>query len=254
VLGRHRDDLAATQTDLHQVHQIGPHPVELCLTDCPAGPVGINAVAEQQLAAVDVANAGDDALVHQQRPDGSARLRDSAPRPRRVGVAPQWVGAQPGQDVTHLGFVDDLAHRGAAQVGAVVGANHPHPHLADRFGQRLATRGNAPFPEGTVETEVHVHDRPASSRLVVVEQVLAPGVGAQQNPPVHSRTGESVLRAGHRDRCPGESALMQPGQPVQGMPFRHASTRSARHRRCLVSTFVFGEDVDTPLVAFGFRP
>ena len=68
---------------------------------------------------------------------------------------------------------------------------------------------------------MHVHDRAAG---VVVEQMLAPGAGASQHPAVHHgrRIGEAALRAGHGDRRTAESPLVQPGQPVQSMPFGHA--------------------------------
>jgi len=58
---------------------------------------------------------------------------------------------------------------------------------------------------------------------VVVEEVLAPCAGALQDPAVDNggRPGESALRARHRHRRTGETALMQPGQPVQGVPFGH---------------------------------
>ena len=45
---------------------------------------------------------------------------------------------------------------------------------------------------------------------------------------------------------------MQPGQPVQGMALRHG--QGAGHRRWHVVALVLVEDIDTPLVAFGFRP
>lgn len=52
---------------------------------------------------------------------------------------------------------------------------------------------------------------------------------------------------------------MQPGQPVQGMAFGHVRTlptsaHGAGYRRGLVGAFVFGQYVDTTLVAWGFRP
>ena len=69
---------------------------------------------------------------------------------------------------------------------------------------------------------MYVHDRTAG---VVMEKVLAPGAGLTQHPAVHGgrRTGEPALRAGHGDRRAAESALVQPGQPVQCVPFGQRS-------------------------------
>ncbi len=90
----------------------------------------------------------------------------------------------------------------------------------------------------------------------MVEKVLPPDAGTPKQPAVQQRRriGEPALRAGHGDRLTGESALVQPGQPVQGVPFRHGSrsARSAGHRRCLVGALVLVENVDAPLVALGF--
>ena len=47
---------------------------------------------------------------------------------------------------------------------------------------------------------------------------------------------------------------MQPGQPVQRVPFGHRLGRCAGHGRRDVRLLVLGEDVDAALVPFGFRP
>ena len=67
--------------------------------------------------------------VHAQ--DGSASLRNGS-------------GPSLATHVGDLSLVDHLAHRRAAQVGAVLGADHPHPHLPDRFRkERIAARGHS---------------------------------------------------------------------------------------------------------------
>src|SRR5271166_6750299 len=56
VFGAYRDDLAAPQSDFHQLHQVGPCRIELGLTDRPAGPIRVDAMSEQQLIPVNVAD------------------------------------------------------------------------------------------------------------------------------------------------------------------------------------------------------
>ena len=203
-----------------KVHQVGPCGVELGFPDRPAGSMRVDAMAEQQLVPVDVADAGDDRLIHQQRSDWPARLGDPRPRPRRVGVAAKRVRPEPSHHIGDLRVVDQLAHGGAAQIGAVFGTDHPHPHLPDRSRHRNIGRA-LPFGESPVQTEVHVHGRAAN---VMVKQMLTPRAGAPQHPAIDSgcRIGESTLRTRDRHRRTGIAALVQPGQPVQGMPFGHA--------------------------------
>src|SRR5271170_4269978 len=114
MFGPYRDDLAAAQPDFHQFHQVGPSLDELSFTDRPTGPVRIDAMPKQQLVTVNVANAGDDGLVHQQCADWPARLGNPRPRPRRIGVATKRVGPEPGDHVGDLSLVDNLTHRGTA--------------------------------------------------------------------------------------------------------------------------------------------
>ena len=86
ILGADHDDPAATHPDLHQVDQIGPGGLELLLVDIPPGSVGIDAVAEQQFAAVDVADPGQHRLIHQQGTDRPAGLGNPGPSRGGVGI------------------------------------------------------------------------------------------------------------------------------------------------------------------------
>ncbi len=101
-----------------------------------------------------------------------------------------------------------------------------------------------------------MHDAAA---LVVVKQVLAPGARLLQHPAVDGggAVDKPPLRAGHDDGCTPELALVQPRQPVQRVALRQSTdqdVRRARHARRDVRLFVLGQDVDTTLVPFGFRP
>ena len=71
-----------------------------------------------------------------------------------------------------------------------------------------------------VEAEMDMDYRAA---VVMMEEVLAPGCRPRQDPPVNeSGVTETALRTRHRHRGSGEAALVQPGQPVQGMALGHS--------------------------------
>src|SRR3954452_25362055 len=208
VLGPDDDDLAASEADLHQLYKIGPHRVEFGLADIRARTVRVDVVPVPLFVAVHIYDPGDHRLIHQQCTDRPAGLSDSRPGQPAVGVAAQRVGPESGYHVEYLGLFDHLAHRRSPQVGAVLGADHPHPYLADRQRHRYRHLG-----EGAVQTQVHMHDAAA---FVVVKQVLAPGGGLLQDSPADrgGAVDEPALRTRHHHRGAAEPALMQPGQPV----------------------------------------
>ena len=120
-----------------------------------------------------------------------------------------------------LCLVDHLAGGGPAQVCSVLGTDHPHPDLTDR-----GCHWHPRLTERAVQPQMNVHDRaePTTVGLVMVEEMLAPRRRAAQHQSVDQhRVSEPALRA--RDRHPGtaEPALMQPGQPMQGMTLGHGS-------------------------------
>ena len=139
---------------------------------------------EEHLGAVDVADTGEDLLVHQEVADGARARRDAPPGQVGVGVGSQRVGPEAAEDLGAPGGTDQVADDGAAQVGVrrrarvrrVVERDHPQPHRADRVGHP----GRAALdPRVDVEladqAEVDVHEALA---LVLEEEVLAGGVGA----------------------------------------------------------------------------
>src|SRR3546814_2140094 len=77
----------------------------------------MHAVPEEDLGAIDVAHSGDHRLVHQQLADRALAPADPLPRPARVGVNTERVRAQRGDDLRTSGATDQVATRGAAQVG-----------------------------------------------------------------------------------------------------------------------------------------
>jgi hypothetical protein len=100
-------------------------------------------------------------------------------------------------------------------------AGQPQPDLAHRL-----RRGQRRLAERAVQPQVDVHD---PGRAVVVEQVLAVRLRADQHPTVQTGRfgGEPALRAAHRDRGAGEPAPVQPREPVERVPLGHQASGSA---------------------------
>ncbi len=69
--------------------------VNVVVIELLAGEVGVDAVPEQQLGAVDVADAGEHALVHQQCGDRRPRGADALPRLLGIGIRAQRIGPEP---------------------------------------------------------------------------------------------------------------------------------------------------------------
>ena len=124
---------------------IRPHSVAV---DRAAGPERRDAVPEQQLGAVDVADAGEHRLVHQQRADrrpapGDAPVRE--PRRRPAGAAGR-ARAGPGSAVD-LGRGQHLARGRAAQVGPHAG-RRPGPSASHRIRRAPFARAAGPGAAG----------------------------------------------------------------------------------------------------------
>src|SRR5690606_19387539 len=118
---------------------------------------------EQDLGPVDVADAGDDLLVHQQGGDGGAAAADAAVGGGRVGVRAERVGAEPVVYRLLLSVGDQGAGGGAAQIDvrAVVGKAEPDGVRGRRRGGRsegdLAEQAEVDVdPVGVAEAEEEV--------------------------------------------------------------------------------------------------
>src|SRR5579875_3315159 len=95
VLGVHRVDAAVADTERHELDQVVPDQVELRAAHELAGHERIDVVPVERLGAVDVADAGEDLLVHHQHADRTAGPADPDPSDLRVGVRTQRVRAEP---------------------------------------------------------------------------------------------------------------------------------------------------------------
>ena len=191
-----------------------PHRLELAAAQGVARAQRVDPVPEQHLGAVDVADAGEHLLVHQQRAD-RARLRaDPAPRPGS-SRRPARSGSGPSRSTTAVALLagHQLAGGRAAQVGvrrraavAAVG-DQPQPDLPD---------GAAAAPVADVELAVEA--RGARGRAgrpsKLDEQVLAADSAPTQHGAVESAAASAnrpcglltATRRGRRRRRRGRAA------------------------------------------------
>jgi hypothetical protein len=206
----------------HELDEVGPDRLELAAPERPPRPQWVDALAEEDLRAVDVADPGDDLLVEEQLSDRPPTGADPPPGPRRVGVGPQRVRSQPGHDPPAFLRRHQDAPGRAAQVGVrrrepVVGGGEPEPDLPHgRYG------GSARDPEAADEAQVDV-DNPVP--VEHAEEVLARGVGLHEAGAVEQRGlgGEAALRARDPHDPAGEGRREVVGQPAEGVPLRHRS-------------------------------
>ena len=120
VVGQGRDDAARADAGAQQHDEVVPDGVEDRRVVVAARPERVEPLAEQHLGAVDVADARDDRLVHQQGGDRRPAAQHAGHERLDVRAAAQRVRAEPGQDDRALGVGQDLARGRAAQLQPVV--------------------------------------------------------------------------------------------------------------------------------------
>ena len=225
--------------------------------DAAAGGVRVEAGAEEKLGAVDVADAGDDRLVHEQLPDGDragrqaidhdvARVARAGSRgPGRGGPSrrPPGTGRAPRTRTGRAGRrrsrgrrdgpgPDRRARAGTARIGS--GADLPlvlahadgsaqtrgaHAAAGHATGRQ---RGEAPeeVPRA-VQAEVHAQD---VAGLELEEQLLADRPRRLEHLPVEASGagGEPPLGRGDRQPVTDEVQAELTGDAVDGMTLGHA--------------------------------
>src|SRR5690606_27794862 len=179
------------------------------------------AVPEEDLGAVDVAHAGDDLLVHQQRGDGRTAAADPAVRGGRVRVGAERVGAEAGVHGLLLGVGDEGAGGGSAQVGVAAVTGEAQAHGVG--GRRRGGRSEGDLAE-QAEVDVDPVGVPGAGVAEAEEEVFAVGVGGVQGAAVEQggRVAELALGAGDPQRAAArEGGRVVLGQPVNRVPLRH---------------------------------
>src|SRR5690606_4046018 len=172
VLGAHGVDAVGPYAPPHERGQVGPDRVPLGRGDVPARAVGVDAVPEEDLGAVDVAHAGDDLLVHQQRGDGRTAAADPAVRGGRVRVGAERVGAEAGVHGLLLGVGDEGAGGGSAQVGVAAVTGEAQAHGVG--GRRRGGRSEGDLAE-QAEVDVDPVGVPGAGVAEAEEEVFAVG-------------------------------------------------------------------------------
>ncbi len=186
--------------------------------------------AEQQLRAVDVADAGDHVLVHQQLADGGAGGVDRLPR---------LAGPRAGRSGSGPSLASAAAFSGAESSSQAVGPLRSAMWVAVASRSRTAPRGTgAPSspsspppstaadpvqpgpgePPHAVQAQMDAQpDRPGEAD----EHLLAPGLRLLQHQPVQRgrAIGEPALRAAGAGRVAGELRVEGVGEAVDGVAF-----------------------------------
>ena len=199
----------------------------------------VDPVPEQHLGAVDVADAGEHRLVHQQVADRRAGSAGSARQATvGVGVVAQRVGPERRDDLVALGRGSTSSQmvaprRSAYAVGSVCQPRAgPAPH-------RL--RG----PAGDVGVHVELADRPrwtctnrssGNSTNRCLPQASAPTSTWPSTSAADA--GEPALRAARLDHPAAERRGQLVGQPVEGVALRHPVGRARGQRRQLAGPLV----------------
>ncbi len=165
VGGARGDDAAVLDAVLHEGAGVFPECSQLGGGDLVSFGEGADAGAVEKFGAVNVADAADDRLVHEQSGDGRAAAGDAADEGCGIGVGAQGVGSDAGQELFAGSVGEDIAGGGAAQFQPVGGVGNADAQCAFGFGI-----GHFAVTKFAVEAEVNVQ---LAVFAEVVEEVLA---------------------------------------------------------------------------------
>ncbi|BDH53427.1 hypothetical protein MTP02_44380 [Streptomyces albus] len=218
VLGADRVDPVVAHAFAHQRGEVVPEGVPGGAREAVAGGVRVDAVPEEDLGPVDVADARDHLLVHEQGGHGGARAGYAAPGGVGGVVGAQRVGAEAVVDGLLVLVGQEGAGGGAAQVRPGVLGGDPEPD-----GVRGRRRGAGAAGDLAEEAEVDVDPAVAAE---VQEEVFAVRLGPGELGAVEQGGGggEAALGAGDAHRPAAEPLLVVGGQPVEGVPFGHQAS------------------------------
>ncbi|BFO21543.1 hypothetical protein SHKM778_79310 [Streptomyces sp. KM77-8] len=203
VFGADGVDAVVAHALAHQRDQVGPEGVPFGRCDVAAGAVEVDAVPEEDLGAVDVAHAGDDLLVHEERGDRRTAAADPAVGGGPVGARAERVGAEAVVDRPFLAVRDQGAGGGAAQIDVRQVAGEAEPD-----GVRGRWRGGRAEGDLAEEAEVDVDPLGRFGGAEAEEEVLSVGVGGVQRCAVEEGggVGELALGAGDAEGVPAGKA------------------------------------------------
>ena len=212
--------------------------------DLAAGAVGIDAGAEQDLGAVDVADAGDDVLAHQQEADRGAGGVDLGVGAGGVGVGAEGVFAEALHGERLFGGRDHGAGGRAAEVGDVGPGEQAEADEAARFRGEGdlpaggdAKRAAAEAGEAGAGEAPHAVEAEMDAEPDIVgeaeEHLLAVGFGGFEHAAVEQggAFGEAALRAAGCDGLGDEACRESARETVDGVTFGHAAPLWRRQAR-----------------------
>ena len=133
--------------------------VERLRRDLPAGAAGMDAVDEQRLGSIHVADAADHLLFEQQLPDRRDAASDRLVGKVRLRVVTQRVGTETLQDPIAIFRCTDRAVGRARQIDGCFRNRQTHSH-----GRRVVGCAAAMHAELAEQAEVHVADQPIAPR------------------------------------------------------------------------------------------
>lgn len=176
----------------------------------------MDAVYEENLGAVDVPDAGDDALIEKRVGDRRVARAQALEDTLGVGLRGERIGPQTGEDCGAFLFRDDLAGGRTDQIPGDVGSRETHPD-----GRARCRRGSYVSIEVAEHSKMDVDDRPAAP---VVEEVLAARLGALEDAPIEgaSLSRKSLLRRRDADAPAGKVAVVLTSEPVDHVSLGHA--------------------------------
>ena len=134
----------------------------------------------------------------------------------RLGVSPQWIGTEPGDDSIAVICDADGAVGRPGQVDGGERRLHPHAYLADHRWRIWTWRHS----ELTEQSEVNVTDL---ARVPPIKQMLAVGLETVQYSSVETSciVGEATLRRRNSHRLTNQQPAVILGDSVNGVAFRH---------------------------------
>ena len=160
-------------------------------------PQGVQARAKEGLVDVDVAQAGQEALVEQERLEGPAAGLQGAPEPLGAEALAQGLGAEPRQDriaVVHGQEAAELAHVDEDEGPAAL---QLEPHALVGAG----LRAHVDHVQTTGHAQVHDQvPRGSAPALEVEDDVLGPTPYASDAPAAHALLELRGRHAPHRAR------------------------------------------------------
>ena len=217
VFGSGGHDAAVFHAAGHQRYCVAPEAVQGFFGNVLAACEGVLAGAVEQFGTIDVTDAGEEGLVHEESGDGGVGLAYVGDGRPRVGLGRERIGTQAGFHRLPLGFGIDGDVGGAAQLQPVGRGGPAHAQHSLHFG-----KGHLAFDEVAEAAEVDVQLAIAAE---VVGQVLAVGDhGFKLAASQQGSAGEAAVGRFHADGLADIGRGVEFGETVYLIAFGHVSS------------------------------